>query len=708
VAVDDASLTAADKALASRAATLLRDRGVSTAMPSSLGSGSWLRPPRRRDNKSVGLRFGQLDRNIGKSYRDGEFDYSVCGWLDAAKLFLATTAHKFASADVFAWDMTALIGAMERNVCVLRPLAERASMSVDGLMTAMREVRNADAHMTGIPRSDFNRCMGTVIQLATRCGEWPSSSLVTELMDMRDSPQSFSVQQPTEAPFPSFIQPEDELYVGHDDVIARLIALLRRGSSAPAGASAGAGASGGGAGVSYCCDTTVTFQAISGLGGVGKSATARELCRRLRDVLYYRRGIFWIVGESVGAFQRGYHDVAKRLELRFDPAVENDARDAVFRWMRSCDRWLLVLDNVDAPSSVKDFMPPSDARGHVVITTRGGAHLLRECGVLRHRHGEPVVLDCLGSDASVSLLYQLCRCEVEALSEDERAAAAQLCVDDLGGLPLAIEQAAAYMRGHDMSVVEYLRLYRARRQALFGVEAAMSAAELATEWQDWLRARGVDDAAISALRGCGVRTLNDLSQRREDCMRAVSSLPPMVQTTLRQALSSGDGVPVAEERSRRSVRTTWELSVRSLSAVHREMVWLLCNFGAEGIPVDAVVACVAELPSTSELRRLLFEHCRTGSAAKVDEADTAVATSACIDVLRGLSERSLVKWEPSSALVSMHRLLQTVVWESATADEQRAVVVACAVGMANGLAPLVKLVTSSGLACDKATLAAAW
>jgi hypothetical protein len=54
VAVDDASLTAADKATANRVMTLLGDRGVSVAMPSSLGSGTWLRPPRRRDNKSSG------------------------------------------------------------------------------------------------------------------------------------------------------------------------------------------------------------------------------------------------------------------------------------------------------------------------------------------------------------------------------------------------------------------------------------------------------------------------------------------------------------------------------------------------------------------------------------------------------------------------------------------------------------------------------
>jgi hypothetical protein len=186
------------------------------------------------------------------------------------------------------------------------------------------------------------------------------------------------------------MQSEDEVFVGHEDVLARLAASLGCGvmsakgeGGAVASIGAGAGAGSGGEGGVIGADradagaasgaagggTAVISQTISGLGGVGKSAIARQLCRRLRRGGRYRRGIFWLLGESTSALQKGYHDMASELALDIDPATPNAARDAVFAWMRSCDGWLLVVDNVDEPEAVTAFMPPRDARGNIVVTT---------------------------------------------------------------------------------------------------------------------------------------------------------------------------------------------------------------------------------------------------------------------------------------------------------------------------------------------------
>jgi hypothetical protein len=113
-----------------------------------------------------------------------------------------------------------------------------------------------------------------------------------------------------EPPFPSFMQPEDEVFVGHDDVLDRLAASLGRGAGAGADAGGSAG-SGAGAGAVDDGRVTVISQAISGLGGVGKSAIARQLCRRMCRLRRYRRGIFWLLGESTSALQKGYHDMRR-------------------------------------------------------------------------------------------------------------------------------------------------------------------------------------------------------------------------------------------------------------------------------------------------------------------------------------------------------------------------------------------------------------
>jgi hypothetical protein len=110
------------------------------------------------------------------------------------------------------------------------------------------------------------------------------------------------------------------------------------------------------------------------------SAIARQLCRRLRRRGRYRRGIFWLLGETTSALLKGYHDMASQLTLRFDGATPNAARDAVFAWMRSCDGWLLVLDNVDEPEAVTAFVSPADVCGDIVVTTRAGVDWLRAAG----------------------------------------------------------------------------------------------------------------------------------------------------------------------------------------------------------------------------------------------------------------------------------------------------------------------------------------
>jgi hypothetical protein len=434
--------------------------------------------------------------------------------------------------------------------------------------------------------------------------------------------------------------------------------------------------------------------AISGLGGVGKSAIVRELLRQLHRLRFYRRGIFWLGGDSATALQKGYRDMADELGIRADGTRQNEARDAVFRWMRLNDRWLLVLDNVDEPEAVKEYLPPRGGlRGHVLITTRAGEYRLRgvDCGVLGSRRDTCVVVDCLDTEASLDLLFRLCDRDASSLSPDEFDAARQLCTIELGGLPLAIEQAAAVVRetvaATDVPFRAFLEQYRDESTTLFAERAAPNPV---AEWRDWLHDKGVDDVVVDALAEYGVQKLDDLrglstERRRLDRALTSSMISDEQRTAAWGAISGGGGVPVADDKSRRSVRTTWELSMRSLNREQQTMVRLLCNLGADNVPVDAIAACVTAIPRDSGLW--------------LDGADAMVA-GACLDVLRALSDKSLMTWTPSSSAVSMHRLLQTMVWDAAPATERETLACACMTGLANSLGPWVERVDEEGLAAD--------
>ena len=135
------------------------------------------------------------------------------------------------------------------------------------------------------------------------------------------------------------------------------------------------------------------------------------------------------------------------------------ARGVVIRWggyMRcwpAAHDWLLVFDNVPDPATVAGLVPPAGG-GRVVITSQFGSWPGRQ--VL-----EVPVLDRAWPRRG-SLLDR-----AGAAGPAEEAAAVELA-GELGGLPLALEQAGAYMQASGRSIAEYLGLFRARRAELLG------------------------------------------------------------------------------------------------------------------------------------------------------------------------------------------------------------------------------------------------
>ena len=118
-------------------------------------------------------------------------------------------------------------------------------------------------------------------------------------------------------------------------------------------------------------------------------------------------------------------------------------RAAVLAELRGRGRWLLVFDNAETPADVTRWLPGGG--GHVLITSRerGWAEV-----------AVPVEVDVLSRPESVTILQH----RVAGLTEaDADRLAAQL-----GDLPLAITQAAAFMTSTGMPADQYVGLLRTR------------------------------------------------------------------------------------------------------------------------------------------------------------------------------------------------------------------------------------------------------
>ena len=187
--------------------------------------------------------------------------------------------------------------------------------------------------------------------------------------------------------------------------------------------------------------------ALVGLGGAGKTSVAVEYAYRQLA----RCGVVWqLRAEEPAALAAGFGELAARLGGGDAPA---DPVAAVHAALARRDDWLLVLDNVPDPGAVEGLAPPAGGGG-VVITSRHG-----------YWPGGQV-LEVPVLDRDVAAAFLLTRTGAGGAKE-EQAAALELA-GELGGLPLALEQAGAYMQASGRSIAEYLRLFRARRAELLG------------------------------------------------------------------------------------------------------------------------------------------------------------------------------------------------------------------------------------------------
>jgi tetratricopeptide (TPR) repeat protein len=198
----------------------------------------------------------------------------------------------------------------------------------------------------------------------------------------------------------------------------------------------------------------VIGQAVHGLGGVGKTTLALRFARQHLSEFPL---VWWVSAETADLLTDGVAELGRRLTSV--PGLVDAYRWAV-GWLQCHDGWLLVLDNVEDPAILRDLLGAVHGHGRALVTTRRdlAAPVWGRLGLA------PLRLGVLDRAASVELLVGLTG------RIDERAEAA-LLAGELGDLPLALEQAGAFIAQEQWTIAGYRQELASRPERAYATAA---------------------------------------------------------------------------------------------------------------------------------------------------------------------------------------------------------------------------------------------
>ncbi|MFD0277880.1 tetratricopeptide repeat protein [Kitasatospora sp. NPDC127111] len=208
---------------------------------------------------------------------------------------------------------------------------------------------------------------------------------------------------------------------------------------------------------------------LAGMGGIGKSTVAAALAERVQQGI--RRHVWWVSATEPGSLLAGMLAIARALGAS---AAEQDAiasgtpqsPDALWAVLeRTKHRWLLIIDNADAPQELA--LPGAPAGSAGVADGTGWLRVPRSgLVVVTTRHTDAATW---GRDVTVRRVERLGAADAGRLlrdlapqggSEEE----AERLGERLGGLPLALHLAGSYL-GSDFALTRKFTDYQAALDA---------------------------------------------------------------------------------------------------------------------------------------------------------------------------------------------------------------------------------------------------
>lgn len=397
-----------------------------------------------------------IDFFVSYTSRDGAWAVWLAWQLEQAGYTTVIQAWDFQPGSSFVQEMDTATKTARRTLAVLSPNYFRSNFTPSEWQAAFRRDPTGEQRLlvpVRVQECDVEGLLGRIvyIDLVGQDEQEAGTRLLGGVRNERAKPSKppiFPTSSHVLAAKPSFPDafppiwmvpyPRNLFFTGREEILTQLTTVLNTGST-----------------------TALTPpQAISGLGGIGKTQIAVEYA--YRSCAEYQ-AVFWVRADTRENVISDFVTIAGLLKL---PEVEKDMQDqqiavqAIKQWLSRQSKWLLILDNADELSMVREFLPLVYG-GHLLLTTQAQA---------MGRFAQRIEVDTMPPETGTLFLLRRAAllaadAELQQATPEQREQGA-LLVHELGGLPLALDQAGAYVEETPCSLAEYLKLYRSRRAAL--------------------------------------------------------------------------------------------------------------------------------------------------------------------------------------------------------------------------------------------------
>ncbi|KAJ5414932.1 hypothetical protein N7509_000030 [Penicillium cosmopolitanum] len=197
--------------------------------------------------------------------------------------------------------------------------------------------------------------------------------------------------------------------------------------------------------------------ALVGLGGVGKSQLAIEYSYQIRSESP-ETWVIWVHASNEARFEQSFRDIADQLKIPTRQDPKSNIYKLVENWLQDENKgkWICILDNADddkflcsPPAARKGSLmkaPPNAStkplleyvprcrNGSIIITSRS-----REAALRMVKHKDLIDVNPMARSEALELLQK-------TLDQPEESQESQQLVEELEFMPLAIAQAACYIR----------------------------------------------------------------------------------------------------------------------------------------------------------------------------------------------------------------------------------------------------------------------